>query len=104
MITLSIDVTMISKERLKEVTRRNGQKAKFLNLVMIPTPNSEFGDYIVKESVTKEEKASGLELPILGNAKHVVRHGSGGTSLKHTSPNEKDTDEVSKDDGEDIPF
>ena len=69
MITLSIDVTLIEKARLKDFTRKNGKQAKFLDLVLIETPNSEYGDFIVKQSISKEEKASGVQLPILGNGK-----------------------------------
>lgn len=32
MITLSIDVTKIEKTKLKEVTKRNGEVAKYLDL------------------------------------------------------------------------
>ena len=44
MITLSIDVTQIDKSRLKEITRKNGQKAKFLELILIETPDGQYGD------------------------------------------------------------
>ena len=40
-----------------------------MDLVLIETPNSEYGDFIVKQSISKEEKASGVQLPILGNGK-----------------------------------
>jgi hypothetical protein len=71
MISLSIDVTLLDKTRIKEVTRRNGKVAKFVNLILIETPGSEYGDYIVKESMSKEEKSAVKELPILGNGKNI---------------------------------
>lgn len=71
MITLSIDVTLLQKARFKEVTRRDGKKAVFCELVLIDTPNSQYGDFIVKQSVTKEERAARVEMPILGNGKNL---------------------------------
>lgn len=71
MITLSIDATLIDKSRMKEVTRKNGKVAKFIDLVLIETPNGKYGDFMVKQSVTKEERAARLEMPILGNGKYA---------------------------------
>lgn len=72
MITLSIDVTKLDKGRFKPVTRKNGEKAIFCELVLIETPNGEYGDYMVKQSVTKQEREEGVQLPILGNGRDVV--------------------------------
>ncbi len=70
MITLSIDVNLIDNARLKEVTRRDGKAAKFLEIVMIETPNDQYGnDYMVVQSASQEERASGKRGSILGNAK-----------------------------------
>lgn len=71
MITISIDVTQLDKARFKEVTRKNGKVAKYCDLVLIDTPNSQYGDFIVKQSVTKEERAARKEMPILGNGKNL---------------------------------
>lgn len=73
MITLSIDVTLLDKARFKEVTRRSGVKAQFCDLILIESPGSEYGDYMVKQSVTKQERANGVSLPILGNGKNFDR-------------------------------
>lgn len=75
MIGLSIDVTLLQKARFKEVIRKNGKKAIFAELVLFESPNSEYGDYIVKQQVTKEERAAKLEMPILGNGKILERRG-----------------------------
>lgn len=94
LITLSIDVTLLDKNRLKDFTRKNGKKAVFCELVLIPTPNSEFGDYVVKQSVTKEEREAKLEMPILGNGKVFTSKGggrpSGGAPRPSTKPPEDD--------------
>jgi len=68
MITLSIDVTQLDKARFKEVTRKNGKKAIFCDLVLFEH-QSEHGDYLIKQAVTKEERAARKEMPIIGNAK-----------------------------------
>lgn len=74
LITLSIDVTQLDRARFKEVIRkgngpRAGMKAVFVDLVMVATPDGQYGDYIVKQQVTKEERAARVEMPILGNGK-----------------------------------
>jgi len=69
MIAISVDVTLLQKARFKTVTRKNGAKAVFCDLILIDSPNSDYGDYIVKQQVTKEECAARLEMPILGNGK-----------------------------------
>ena len=70
-IVLNIDVTQVEKSRLKTITRKNGKEAKFLELVLIETPNGQYGDYMVKQQVTKEERAAKKEMPILGNGKII---------------------------------
>lgn len=69
MLTLSIDAKLLDKTKFKHIVRKNGQKAVFIDLVLIESPNSEYGDYMVKQSLTKEERAAGKQMPILGNAK-----------------------------------
>jgi len=66
MITLSIDVTLLDKARFKTITRKNGQQAKFCDLVIF---QSKAGELFVKQQVTKEERLAKVEMPILGNAK-----------------------------------
>lgn len=73
MITLSIDLLLLNKAKLKKLTRKNGAEACFLNLVLIETPTSEFGDYIVKQDSSKEEREAKTQMPILGNAKNIQR-------------------------------
>jgi hypothetical protein len=65
MITLSIDVTKLDKTRFKAITRKNGEKALFCDLILIDS-QSDYGDYMVKQSVTKEDRENGVQLPILG--------------------------------------
>ncbi len=80
MILVSINVLELDKSRFKEVTLRSGKKAIYADIVLIDTPNGEYGDFMVKQGVTKEERAARKEMPILGNGKIV---GGGG---KRTQP------------------
>ncbi len=70
MITASIDVTLLDKSKFKTVTRKSGEKAVFCDIVLIETPNGQYGDYMVKQDSTKEEREGGLQMPIVGNAKN----------------------------------
>lgn len=56
MITVKIDVTKITKEKLYK-----GEKWTYLNVVLIETPQSQYGDYMIVESITKEEKEKGIK-------------------------------------------
>ena len=69
MITASLDVTKFDKTKFKHVTKRNGEKAVYADIVLIETPNSEYGDYLVVQGTTKEERDAGKKGAILGNAK-----------------------------------
>ena len=68
MISLSINVSLINKERLFQ-----GKKGQYLDLVLIETPNSEYGDYMAVESISKEERDAGKKGTILGNGKIIVK-------------------------------
>ena len=67
-ISISIDVTKIDKTRMVKGSTGN----KYLNLTTFinteePDKNGRHG--LVKQETTKEERAGGLDLGILGNAK-----------------------------------
>ena len=65
MISISIDVTKIDKERLY-----TGKKGVYLDCILIETPNNQYGDdYMIAQSVSKEEREQGIKGEILGNAK-----------------------------------
>lgn len=105
MITLSIDVTKLDKLRFKPVTRKSGEKAIFAELVLIETPNGEFGDYMVKQSVSKQEREGGVQLPILGNGRDVVPVKRAVEEVRR-AVNKPAPAELAQDwqEGEDIPF
>jgi hypothetical protein len=72
-ISISIDLKLIDQKKLKRMTRQNGQEAAFLDLIMIPTPESPYGEYMIKQRSTKEEVEAKVQTPILGNAKTAVK-------------------------------
>ena len=72
-ISISIDLKLIDQKKLKRMTRQNGQEAAFLDLIMIPTPGSQYGEWMVKQRSTKDEVESKVQTPILGNAKTAVK-------------------------------
>ena len=66
-ITARIDVTQIDKSRLYQ-----GKKGKYLDIVLIPTPNARYEQtHMVVQSVSKEERDQGIKGNILGNAKEI---------------------------------
>ena len=68
MISIKIDVNKIDKERLYK-----GAKGTYLNAILIDTPNSEYGDYMIVEDISYEERQSGKKGTILGNAKIIMK-------------------------------
>lgn len=70
-LTVKVDVTLIDKARLfTGKTNAQGHTPKYADLVLVPRKEpGKFGDtHIVKQSITKEEREKGVEMPIIGNA------------------------------------
>ena len=78
-VSVSLDVTKIDKARLKEVTKKDGSVAKYLNLTTFinPTEEDQYGNHgFIAQSQTKEEREAGKERPpILGNVKVIYTEG-----------------------------
>jgi len=74
MITGSINVMLIDKTRLFP-----GAKGKYLDFVLIELrePDKRGNDYMIVESITKEEREKGIRGTILGNARTVSRSNPG---------------------------
>ncbi len=69
LITFQIDRKLIDRARMKSVTRRDGSVSEFYEFSMHLLRDRSRSDYIVKQAVTKEERAARVEMPILGNGK-----------------------------------
>ena len=115
MITLSIDVTKIPRDRIIPGKKpcNDGHTAKYLSLVLFENRDGTdaYGnDGFVSVSVTKEERESGVRGPIIGNWKESRKQVQSSTArreeahLKDKSngyaPSERTTDH----EGEEIPF
>ena len=83
MISISIDLNLISEKRCKIQKRRNGAMGKFCNLILIETPNGDYGDWMIKEQTTAEERRAKINLPIIGNGDNLQK---GERSQKESEP------------------
>ena len=96
MITAKIDVTKIDKEKLFK-----GKKGTYLDIVLIETPGSEYGDYMIVQDLPKEERQSGKKGAILGNAKFFEKRGPSSTPAPKQETKSKESDTPPDDD---VPF
>lgn len=102
MIALKLKTNLIDKNRIFR-----GKKHNYLDLVLIENRNGtdEYGhDGIVKQSLSAQERADGVELPIIGNWHHV-----GGRAATRTAPSASPAPVVSQQHGvrmadEEYPF
>lgn len=58
-ISINVNVDKVDKDRFFQ-----GKKGRYMDLVLFETPESDYGDYMVKQKGDKGEK-----MPILGNGK-----------------------------------
>jgi hypothetical protein len=99
-IVLSINVQKIQKDRLKEVKLKDGSIGKFLDLVLFETPASQYGDYCCSQSCSKEERANGVKMPILGNGKILNKD----AIPKRGEPEKKPVKPPVDEDDSEVPF
>ena len=98
-IFAKIDCVKIEKQRLFA-----GKKgAKYLDAILVPTPNSEYGDFMIVQSVSKEEREAGVKGPILGNAKLSQKQQAGG-SYRPAGALPKKAGPGQDDDSDSVPF
>lgn len=100
-IALEIDVTLLDQMRFKEFTRKkSGKIAKMCKLTLIHRPDDYGNHYIATQSVTKEERAEKVRLPILGNGKVLVSGDQG------KAPSGRGSAPAQQQDGggDDVPF
>ncbi len=100
-INVKIDVTLIDKDRFFVGKEKSGRTPKYLNLVLIPRREvGQYGDtHIVKQSISKEEREAGVELPIIGGATE-----RGGASAPAARPAARAAAPAHMDDGDSITF
>lgn len=96
MIVGKIDMTKVDEARF--FAGKNG--AKYLDVIMIETPDSKYGDdYMICQGVTREERDKGVKGNILGNARLLEKR-SGAPARRPAPPAAK----PSATDGDDVPF
>lgn len=81
-ISININVNKVDKKRFFE-----GKKGKYLDLVLFETPDSDYGDYMVKQRGDKGEK-----MPILGNGKYFKPKDKGATKSEPSNAERSDSD------------
>lgn len=95
MISLKIDVTKIDKSKLFK-----GKQGTYLDAVLIETPNNQYGDdYMIVQSVSKEEREQGIKGAILGNAKTF-----GQSTPQPQNEQLRDTVDYGEYENDDVPF
>jgi len=65
-IAVKIDVTKIEKARLFK-----GAKGTYLDALLIPKRSDYGDDFMIVQSVSKEEREQGIKGPIIGNARYI---------------------------------
>lgn len=80
-ISININIDKIDKKRFFE-----GKKGRYLDITLWETPDSDYGDYMVKQRGEKGER-----MPILGNGKYFKLE-----DLKKKGTKTDDADEPAK--------
>lgn len=78
MIIGKIDVSKIDKSKLFK-----GSKGTYLDIVLIDTPGNQYGDFMICQGLTKEDRAAGQKGAILGNGKVIGGSKSAPKSSDH---------------------
>lgn len=94
-IIASIDLSLINKSKIKEVTTKSGKVAKYYDIeIYLKDDKDQFGnDVSVSQGQTKEEREQKAQKIYLGNGKTVWQSDS--------KPN---PDEITNENSDDLPF
>lgn len=68
LVSIKIDLSKIDKSRIFE-SQKTGAKYLDITGVLTDTPDQYSNNGFVKQNTTKEERESGVQLPIIGNFK-----------------------------------
>jgi hypothetical protein len=68
LVSIKIDLSKIDKSRIFE-SQKTGAKYLDITGVLTDTPDQYENNGFVKQNTTKEERESGVKLPIVGNLK-----------------------------------
>jgi len=116
-ILAKINYDLIDQSRLF-----SGKKGRYLDIALIDTPNDKYGnDFMVVQSVSKEDREAGKKGPILGNGKYPAKrdgavqpaapapkydthYASGTHTAAPPAPKPPAPKQAELPDGEDVPF
>ena len=103
MIKAKINVSKIDKTKLYQ-----GEKGKYLDIVLLETINGQYGDYMIVQEISKEEREAGKKGAILGNGKIFTKGGGGARPAAAATPKPKAEAprpaRPAKDDDDEVPF
>ena len=74
-LNFSIDVTKLDKERF--VKGKKGTYANLTTFVDIDNVDQYENNGFISQSISKEERTNGVQLPILGNVRVIFRDDNG---------------------------
>lgn len=63
-----------------------GEKGIYANITLVETPGGKYGDWMVVEDLSKEERGTDKKNTILGNGKNYGWGDSGGKSDNSSKP------------------
>jgi hypothetical protein len=79
-LNFSIDVTKLDKERF--VKGKKGTYANLTTFVDIDNVDQYDNNGFISQSISKEERTNGVQLPILGNVRVIYKDGQGSAPSK----------------------
>mgnify|MGYP003594431818 CR=1 FL=1 len=97
-IRCKIDVTKIDKAALFK-----GAKGTYLDFALVETPDGKFGDWMITQDVSKEDREAGKKGAILGNGKNWGGGGTPRSVTREDAPPAKHGG-IEPDGDSDIPF
>lgn len=84
-ISINVNVDKIDKSKIFK-----GKKGRYIDLVLFETPESDYGDYMVKQRAE-----AGAKTPILGNGKYFKpKDDKGASPAKGRSDNTTPDDDI----------
>lgn len=99
LVSIKIDLSKIDKSRIYE-SQKTGAKYLDITGVLTDTPDQYENNGFVKQNTTKEERESGLKLPIIGNFKLLKILNDPGTPVS-AQPIQREVNPIEKDE---LPF
>lgn len=98
-IGVKIDVTKLDKTLFF-----TGAKGVYADLILIPTPGGQYGDFAVKQDLPKERRDAGEQSQFVGNAKYFGGAPKAQPQGRSTPPQQSKPLRQQVEDDSEIPF